>query len=404
MPIRYMGTKRHVAHRVRRLAEEVCPDGKVVDLFSGMGCVAEGLAGFRSVVTNDALGFTAVLARARFMGTQRSMTAAEAVHRLRDPYRKQFDYLLRLHRDRIKEEDRALDGDRAALVDYMGSARHVGNDPGVARQASMAAVVEGPAHYCMATLYFSAGYFGLRQALQVDALRYAIDSLDQVAADIDWLLGAWLASAATVLNAPGHTAQYLKPNTEAATARIRRYWRRNVWAEFQNRLVDLKPVGSPDWRHSNRSEIADAVLLLASGRLADVGLVYADPPYTKDQYSRYYHVYETLVRYDFPGSLGEGRTRPEAQRFSTGFSLKSQVVDTFARMFDAVNRLDVPLILSYPSQGLLADAHATVAEVAAGRLRITKTQSFPAEHSTLGASQGSKTKLATENLYVCYPA
>ena len=148
-------------------------------------------------------------------------------------------------------------------------------------------------------------------------------------------------------------------------------------------------------------ETSDALALLTGGSLESIGLVYADPPYTKDQYSRYYHVYETLYRYDFPGAHGLGRARPD--RTSTPFCRKSQVSDAFTHLFTAVAELRVPLILSYPSAGLLASAGASVTSLASPRLCITTTMSFSAEHSTLGASTGRTHKTATENLYVFRP-
>jgi adenine-specific DNA-methyltransferase len=396
-----MGTKRHLAHHVRQVVEDLAPRGPVVDLFSGVGCVAEEMAGLRSVVTNDALAFTAVLARARFTGDERTLTVAQAISQLRDPFRTHAELLAGRHREQLREEQRALDS-RARLARYMNSAEHVANSDRVERLARKAARATGPDHYRLATLYFSAGYFGLRQSIHLDAMRFAIDSLDLDEADRDWLLGAWLAAAGTVVNAPGHTAQYLKPNTEAAYKRIRRYWRRSIWSEFQDRLIGLKLVGTKTWRRRNRVEVADAVELLRSGRVDDVGAVYADPPYTKDQYSRYYHVYETLYRYDYPEASGEGRSRPD--RFSTTFCLKSSVVEAFEGLFDAARELNVPLILSYPSAGLLTDAGSSVRAAAKGRMNIEKAKSLPAQHSTLGASSGAKTKSATENLYVCRPA
>jgi adenine-specific DNA-methyltransferase len=402
VPIRYMGTKRHLAHHVRRLVDDLKPKGKVVDLFSGMGCVSEELAGLRSVVTNDALEFTAALARARFTGGPRTLSAAQAIERLKQPFRDHVEHLAASLKTRLREEQRALDGTAVDLQTYMASAEHVANSERVERKAKKAAKASDADRYCLATLYFSAGYFGLRQAIHLDALRDAIDQVGLDHADRDWLLAGWLSTAANIANAPGHTAQYLKPNTEAAHARIRRYWRRNVWSTFQDRLIDLTLVGTPAWRARNEVRVTDALDLLVGGDLKGVGAIYADPPYTKDQYSRYYHVYETLYRYDFPDASGEGRTRSD--RFSTGFSLKTGVVQAFTDLFDGAAALKLPLILSYPSAGLLVEAGSSVPTLAAGRMTITATETFGAQHSTLGASQGSKTKSATENLYVCRPA
>jgi len=132
----------------------------------------------------------------------------------------------------------------------------------------------------------------------------------------------------------------------------------------------------------------------------DAGVIYADPPYTKDQYSRYYHVYETLFNYDFPSSSGVGRT-PD-RRSVSAFSLKSQVTEALCELRDRIADRGVPLILSYPSSGLAATGATTVSDLLAERFTVT-TESFSADHSTLGASKGASRKKATENIYVCQP-
>ena len=397
-PIRYRGTKRHMAHRVSNIIRDLGSRGRVVDLFSGMGCVAEALAGVRSVVTNDALSFTTSFARARFTAKKRSRTVAQAADSLKGRYRDHVGALSETYRAGLRAEQQALDEGPDALREYLASARHVANSSWTKRKARAAALAKGSGRYSLTTLYFSAGYFGLRQAIQLDALRYAIDLVGGDD-DRDWLLSAWIASAATLINAPGHTAQFLKPNTLVAFGRIKSLWRRSVWAEFQNRLIAIQPVGAQRWRDKNDVRNEDALKLLGSNSLTHVGAIYADPPYTKDQYSRFYHVYETLYRYDFPDSVGEGRVRSD--RFSTGFCLKSEVEQSFASLFERVGELRVPLVLSYPSDGLLHKAGAVVPTLVRGRLRIAEIQSFEAEHSTLGASMGSRTKTAMENLYVC---
>lgn len=402
VPIRYMGTKRHIAHRVRSLVTDLEPEGRVLDLFSGMGAVTESLAGVRSVVANDALSFTNVFARCRFRDQSREHTVAAVLDLLRSNYRDSVAALTAGNRDALRHEQRALEGSPEDLADYIRDAVVVATSEAAAAKAVAARSATGMEHYKLATLYFGAGYFGLRQAIHLDSLRYAIDSLEaDPAPSRDWLLAAWLGAASTVVNAPGHTAQFLRPNDQAAFSRIRRYWRRSVWEEFQDRLMELKPVGTSTWRRNNKVVNSDALDLLATGDMRGIGAVYADPPYTKDQYSRYYHVYETLYRYDYPDSHGAGRVRSD--RVSTGFCLKTQVVQSFSDLFRHTAERGVPLILSYPSGGLLGVAGSSVEELAAGVLNITKKVSFEARHSTLGASSGSTTKDATENLYVCCP-
>lgn len=399
MPIRYMGTKRNIASRVQYLVADLRPEGRVLDLFSGIGCVAESLASVAPVHTNDTLSFTAVLARARFKGN-RDLTPQQMIHILRVAYREQAEAETSRRRKALRCEQQSLDGGIEALAQYMRDAKHVATSPSVRRNAAKAAKASGPDHYHLMRYYFAAGYFSLRQAVHLDALRYAIDTAQLSSNDRDWAIAAWLCAAARLANAPGHTAQFLKSNNESSFRRIGQFWRRSVWETFQNELIGLQLVGTYCWREQNIVEIGEALELLQRPP-SGVGAVYADPPYTKDQYSRYYHVYETMYRYDYPSSAGQGRVRDD--RFTSSFCLKSQVKDSFSRLFSSVSDLGLPLILSYPSEGLLAAAGSSVVEIADGHMRLQKTETFGTDHSTLGASKGATTKSAMENIYVYVP-
>ena len=396
--VRYMGTKRHMADHVRDAIGELTREGRVVDLFSGMGSVAESLQDTASVVTNDALSFTAALSRARFTALKRSAEAPATLVRLRPAYDARLRELTQKYSQQLASEYRALAGTRADLVEYMQRAAHVGNSAAHRRAARAAAVASTSEHYELASLYFSAGYLSLQQAIEVDSIRSAIDR-DTHLNDRDWLLGAWITATSVLVNAPGHTAQFLRPNSASAHARIVRTWGRSVWDEFIVALDSVGLVGTEEWRSKNSVFVGDALDLISTGQLHDVGTIYADPPYTKDQYSRYYHVYETLYRYDYPDSSGAGRNRSD--RFTTGFSLKSAVVASFHDLCRNVARMRVPLVVSYPSSGLLAELDLTVADIASQYFADVDTLSFEANHSTMGGSTGTSKKTATENLYVC---
>lgn len=393
-----MGTKRHMADHVRDAIAQLEPSGRVVDLFSGMGSVAESLKETASVVTNDALSFTAALSRARFTGIDRQSASAEVAARLLPGYEARLHDLEEAYAVELAREAAALDGSRTDLLNYMDKAQHVGNSASRRRDARLAAESSGPKHYELATLYFSAGYLSLRQAIELDAARAAIDN-DAQLEERDWLLAAWIAGTSVLVNAPGHTAQYLRPNSASAHARIVRTWSRSTWDEFVASLDTVSQVGSETWRASNSVYVGDALDLVSAGELKDIGTVYADPPYTKDQYSRYYHMYETLYRYDYPDSSGAGRNRSD--RFTTGFSLKTAVTASFHDLCRNVSRMRVPLVISYPSSGLLGDAGMSVAEIAGQYFGSVETRSYEAKHSTMGASTGASKKSATENLYVC---
>ena len=123
-----MGTKRYLAQPVAEIVSGLSGRGRVIDLFCGTGAVTAELAGIASVVMNDVNGFLGPLLRATFTAERR-----EAPHRIVEAIRPRF---LR-HRsklesefgDRLQTEASALVGGRAALLDYMEHAPHVGTSP-----------------------------------------------------------------------------------------------------------------------------------------------------------------------------------------------------------------------------------------------------------------------------------
>lgn len=393
-PIRYMGTKRSLAGLVRDAVAEVRPVGLVADLFSGVGSVAAALAPDYSIVANDVLSFTCVLARARFLEGSRCDPVVVGRALFADYHRCQ-SALSERFADRLQAETAAIAGGPGALREWMATAEHVGNSDLAKQIAVVAKRSMDIDRYALVSLYFGASYFSTQQAIALDALRYAIDRSDL---SRDWLVGAWLVAAGRLVNAPGHTAQYLRPTSESSHRRICRQWKRSLWDAFLLGLGSLELVGTRTWRAQNRVTNSDAVETVASTDFDSVGLVYADPPYTKDHYSRFYHVYETMYRYDFPDSSGAGRYRSD--RIPSRFSLASSTEAAFDELFRGIAARGLPVILSYPEDGLLS-RRVELTSLLQRHFDVTKIIEVPLAHSTLGSSSGRTTKPARERIYVC---
>ena len=139
--------------------------------------------------------------------------------------------------------------------------------------------------------------------------------------------------------------------------------RRVVWREWLSAVDELRPIGSMAWRTKNVAFRSDAVELLTSLNRSKnrPRVIYADPPYTKDQYSRFYHLFETIILYDYPDAVGKGRCRTDRQVSS--FSLKSEVNDAMERLIGASAELGADLVLSYPTNGLLKDFRTEIPRI-----------------------------------------
>lgn len=399
--IRYMGTKRHMVAVVRDALESVGNRGAILDLFAGTGSVAESFADRRPAVLNDAFEFISCIARARFTEPpQRTRWSWDAMN---DRVTQASISLVSAFGEQFEEERRAVAGSDDRLARYMSRAKHVGNSSALRARAAAASTASGVERYSMVSLYFSAGYLSLGQAIEADALRYAIDALDD-ASDRDEALAAWLVAVSRCLNAPGHTAQFIKANTASGAARVRRAWRMSISEEFEAcwQTPGWK-VGSSSWRAGNTVRTSDALALLRNPtNFEGVGAIYADPPYTRDQYGRFYHLYETLYRYDFPAATGAGRVRGEV--FHTGFSQKTRVHASFRQLMELCRGGGIPLVLSYPSNGLLSSVGQDAGTLAGQIFSEVSVQSIDAAHSTMGGSKGlSSRKPVVEQLVVCRP-
>jgi adenine-specific DNA-methyltransferase len=399
MPVRYMGTKRKLAPTVRALLLAESKKGIAADLFAGVGSVAHALAPNRSVLANDMSPFAVDLGRASLL-SRSPANVNVLLESVEAEFLRASRRLTTRFKGSIDREELAISGGRESLATYMSRTRHPGNDVRQRKLAQGTGAGTEIDDCTLTTRYFRASYFSTRQAIGIDALWYAIHRCDDER-DIRWLKGIWLTAAATVVNAPGHTAQYLKPSSAAAYVRIKRSWARDIWSVFRNHALVSEPVGTAPWRRSNVITQLDAKDVSLSPAFEKVGVVYADPPYTKDHYSRFYHVLDTLSLYDFPASTGAGRYRHD--RFSGDFSTASKVASAFDTLLLGVAEARVPFVISYPSNGLLHRQGIDLRDLIAERMNLHQIVETELQHSTMGASSGRSTKSALERLYVCRP-
>lgn len=127
-------------------------------------------------------------------------------------------------------------------------------------------------------------------------------------------------------------------------------------------------------------------------------VIYADPPYSRAQYSRYYHVLETLAHYDYPLISGKGRYRDT--RFNTNFSRTAQVLTAMSQFLGAAANTGAELYLSYPTNGLVHDAGGDIRDLLKRRFKhVLIVHSQPLAHSTMGGAPGRGSMEVTENVY-----
>ena len=115
-----------------------------------------------------------------------------------------------------------------------------------------------------------AGYFSTAQAIDLDSIRYSIDMVSVANfAPRDPALTAHVERPphgsvdCHCLEGDQFTgsvpAQYLHERSEESFNRVSRSWRRSAWRTFFDCAEHLRPLGSYEWRRSNRVMSANAL-------------------------------------------------------------------------------------------------------------------------------------------------
>lgn len=393
--ITYMGTKRALAPAVAEVARSAQP-GTLLDTFAGMCSVGEEIGDTRQIWTNDVQVFAYQVARAIFTSRDDPLSPLTYGDIHFDKFREKQLLLSRSFVASLALETELLQNTSFTRF-------QIKLDRLVKTITKEANACRARSPHLFATTY-SGTYFGVGQAIEADAIYAALNAAKKGGTITEdqqrWGMIALGRSLLKIANSTGHFAQFLKPKHDT----YRRYIalrKRSLWAEWLGSIAIVSPLGQAGWRKRNRAFNRDSLELipyLARTR-ADLGVIYADPPYTDDQYSRFYHVLETLCLYDYPKVTGIGLYRPN--RFQTSFSLKAKAAAALSSLIENSAKTGADLILSYPTNGLAIKAGANVRALLKRHFRrVEICRSMPHDHSTFGASKGSAKALATELIYL----
>lgn len=362
-PIHYLGSKLKVLPPILDAIRGIAPPGSsVCDLFSGSGTVALALSPGYRIVSVDIQRYSQVLCEA-VLNSARSDADDDFMQRYFSNVALLSDAafeILQFEKQALME---AVSGNLEPVANILerGNLIAAATAAGGGRDAFSVAVRRAGVRLTQAKAsstclrYYGGAFFSYRQALQIDAIA---DTVRERNAHPNYL-AALLSTASSVVNTVGNQfAQPLKLRDKAGAlklhlaAKIIRDRGTDVlrtYLEFLRRYSELPP---PRYLHETR--VGDFRDVLPSLR-GKISAVYADPPYTRDHYSRYYHVLETLAVGDEPvlsmSNLGGGgvasRGIYRVNRHQSDFCIKSRAPSALDELCGLVRQMDVPLVLSY---------------------------------------------------------
>jgi adenine-specific DNA methylase/DNA-binding XRE family transcriptional regulator len=375
-PIQYLGSKLRLAHSIAEIIDEVSPPSnrRVGDLFAGSGVVSHTLAASRPITAVDIQAYSSMLTRGllqigtpRFLALNSDQFISEAKKKSKDV----IGNFLPL----VDLEEEAIELAATGEINLLNE---------IIERGSLSAFLQRPSPHCpprlkqalnqsaksinattaqiqsslIASRYFGGAYFSYKQAVALDSIYLTGKELGpEFEAPA---LAVLLSTASEIVNTVGK--QFAQPiklrKPDGSTPKIlldRTIRDRGLdpFATFQSmakRWAEAVSASTSAQHKCQRVDVLDFV-----ERDDTCGAYYADPPYTIDHYSRFYHVLETLVLRDQPrldemaknGTPTIMRGIYRQGRHQSAFSIPSTAADAFERLFAAVSRRQVPLVLSY---------------------------------------------------------
>lgn len=430
---KYMGSKKPILPFVlSEIGRWVKPGDLIVDLMAGTHTIGYALKPICRIAANDIQKYSLVIGRTLLNCSHQPPLPEELFTQLRRYYLHNLRHLSGLFAKPLELEQKFLysSGKNSPLpVNYLRFCEeypYYGRSPSSALWDEEFNLLFSPERvsaymalnclepYSLFSLYYANAYLGVRQAAEVDSLRYAIDRICD-----EWLpshqpegyqpeevRALLLTALIMVLNrinvGPGHWASI--PRVKVSN------WE---WVVSQRRLSvidlfhhkvsqlqeELSKVSSPYSPHLVTSLDFQEFLSRYTEVLRQAKVIYIDPPYSQAHYSRFYHILETLVLYDYPPVEHKGRYRK--LRFQSVFAKKTKIERVLGVICEAAREAGAVLIISYSQGGVIKNDEAF-------RAILEKYYPSSAIHlrlqPTLHSRQGRAERFPTQAyLFTCLP-
>ena len=325
--IQYLGSKLKILDSIDKEIGLITNEGElVVDLFAGTGVVAAYLAGKYRVAANDVQEYSSLITGVLIKNLRTNLTYKQLTET--DAYKSNKNKLSELFHDILEYENNILEvNDYKALAEmcesnvfYNGKninpksrkklKKIFGDSLEMFSDKKVELFRKDKTFYALFTLYYSNSYFSVAQCIEIDSIRKAIDSISEggvlESSEKQVLLVCLLHAISEVVSSVGKNfAQPIKVIDvkgnikNFAIKRCMRDRKLKIEDSFSEMLEILNRERNIFFKN-NIVYCKDAIDVFVEPEIKSAQTFYLDPPYTIDHYSRFYHILETAVKYDYP--------------------------------------------------------------------------------------------------------
>lgn len=344
--INYQGSKLGIIDFICKGISEITEnDGNVLDLFSGSGVVSSNLLDKYNVVSNDSELYASTICRVFSINTNLTDEQFKTIFDSFDFYKKHLIDIENLSKS-LKDEKKFLQTNNLLeLVKIYVNHKTIWNSPTELTNE----ILKLSGRYNLFTRYYAGTYFGIEQSIEIDSLVYAIKSNEYPIKDLFYAC-LFFAMKECSFSRDGHMAQplnILKNGNRAIVTRSK-----SIINLFKSKLEQCinELNGSLNKTHEVYNYKCEDIIN-NDNIMNRIDVVYADPPYTDMQYSRYYHLLNVVINYDFPQPTitknGFTKGLYTEGRFQSELSQRGKAKRQLLNIITKVKHFNKSLALSY---------------------------------------------------------
>lgn len=371
----YLGSKTRILEPIKAYIDELnTKKGRVCDLFCGSAVVSEFLLPYYDVLAVDIQNYSKVYCEARLKGGNKKWDLNKIQSEIKNIDAKKknlldFSPILSYEKrcmNMLKEGNLAPLYEiieKGSLYSYLNKLKYSNGEMTLELKKTFEEVEERIKEKkesvdSTITRYYGGLYFSFEQAIEMDAIAtYAFMQKEPLKSKV---LAALMGAMTDAVNTIGKQfAQPIKVKNKDGSLK------KNLVHKIEkDRSIDVLQrfgewmeyyMNRPNNKHTFEVKCADYLDILKQLKPGDVEVIYADPPYTRYHYSRYYHVLETTCLRDNPeisttfqnGKGGVSRAIYRNDRHQSPFCIKSKAPKAFDLLFKYSKKAEASIVLSY---------------------------------------------------------
>lgn len=347
--LNYPGSKRNLLEFIDdNIATLIPKDKALFDIFAGSGAISYFYKNKFQIYSNDAEKYSALILEA-LLNFKALESKEEIFEEILEKYESNFKKSLERIGLWIEKEDVAIEqSDFFSLEDLYNRFPNIWksskDELNLLKEKNIRENV-----FTLFSSYYSGSYFGIRQAIEIDSLRFAIEHFNP---EVKSMLMASLFYAVkeTSFSKDGHLAQPLDLKKNVSKLFNKRSI--SVKDKFFDKALDFYSDDFIVSQYENKIfNLPFEKLIKQEEIFENVGFIYADPPYTDMQYSRYFHLLNTLINYDYPpltiyrGHISKGLYTDN--RYQSPLSQRSKALSYQIELFKLCKSKNIGLGFSF---------------------------------------------------------